>query len=108
VVLRNGVEVGRSRADVPDTGTTKVMTYAGGKNEWITVGVSGPAAQADDAADNAEFTQLKFPAPFTARLRSVITPGTTLVMTPNPISPASTGPQTIVMDAQDGRTEEER
>jgi hypothetical protein len=108
VVLRNGVEVGRSHADVPDTTNTRVMTYAGGKNEWITVGVSGSAAQADDAADNAQFAQLKFPDAFSSRLRSVIAPGTTLVMTPNPISPASTGPQTVVMDAQDGRAEEGR
>jgi hypothetical protein len=108
VVLRNGIEIGRSRAEVPDTSTTKVMTYAGGKNEWITVGVSGPAAQAADAADAAEFAQLKFPAAFSSRLRSVITAGTTLLMTPNPVSPSSTGPQTIVMDAHDGRTEEGR
>ncbi len=84
------------------------MTYAGGKNEWITVGVSGPAAQAADAADTAQFAQLKFPAAFSSRLRSIIAPGTTLLITPNPISPASTGPQTIVMDAQDGRAEEGR
>ncbi len=106
VVLRNGVEIGRSRAEVPETGGTKVMTYAGGeKNEWIAVGVSGPATQVADAADNAEFAQLKFPAAFSSRIRSVITPGTTLVMTPGPVSAASTGSQTIVMDAHDGRTE---
>jgi hypothetical protein len=106
VVLRNGIEIGRAKADVPDTDSTKVMTYAGGKtNDWITVGLSGPAAQAADAADKASFAQLKFPAAFSARIRSVITPGTTLVMTPNPISPASTGAQTIVMDARDGLTE---
>ena len=109
VVLRNGVEIGRSRADVPQTSATKVMAYAGGKaNEWIAVGVSGPDAKPADDNDTADFAQLKFPAAFSSRLRSVITPGTTLVVTPNPISPASTGPQTIVMDAHDGRTEEGR
>ena len=109
VVLRNGVEIGRARADIPQTSATKVMTYAGGKNnEWITVGVSGAAAKLADDADTAEFAQLKFPTAFSSRIRSVIAPGTTLVMTPNPIGPATTGPQTIVMDAHDGRTEEGR
>jgi len=105
VVLRNGVEIGRSRADVPNVTTTRVMTYAGGKNEWITVGISGPGAAAADAADTAQFAQLKFPAAFSTGLRSIITPGTTLLITPNPISPASTGPQTTVLDAQDGPAE---
>ena len=109
VVLRNGVEIGRSRADIPQTSAMKVMTYAGGKNnEWIAVGVSGPAAKVANDADTAEFAQLKFPTAFSSRIRSVITPGTTLVMTPKPISPASTGPQTIVMDAHDGRVEQGR
>ena len=109
VVLRNGVEIGRAKADVPDTDSTKVMTYTGGKtNEWITVGLSGPAVEAADAADKAEFAQLKFPAAFSARIRSVIAPGTTLVITPNPISAGSTGTQAIVMDARDGLTEQGR
>ena len=109
MVLRNGVEIGRSRADIPQTSGMKVMTYAGGKNnEWIAVGVSGPATKLANDADTAEFAQLKFPTAFSSRIRSVIAPGTTLVMTPNRISPASTGPQTIVMDAHDGRVEQGR
>jgi hypothetical protein len=107
VVLRNGVEIGRSRALVPATGDMRVMTYAGGKdNGWIAVGVSGPAAKPADNADTAEFAQLKFPDGFSAKVRSVITPGTTLVVTPNPITPASTGSQTVVMDAEDGTADE--
>jgi L,D-transpeptidase catalytic domain len=109
VVLRNGVEIGRSRADVPQTAATKVMTYAGGKNnEWITVGVNGPAAALADTADTTEFAQLKFPAAFSSKMRSVIAPGTTLVVTPNAVTPASTGTQTVVMDAHDEPTEEGR
>jgi hypothetical protein len=102
VVLRNGVEIGRSRAEVPPVSGTKVMTYAGGDNkEWIAVGISGPDAKLADNADTQEFAQLKFPTAFSSSMRAVITPGTTLVVTAGALTPASTGPQTTVMDAQD-------
>jgi hypothetical protein len=100
VVLRNGVEIGRSHADVPQAGKTEVMTYAGGdKKEWIGVGVGTPAK----ADDNSQFAELRFPDAFSSQLRSVITSGTTLVLTPNPISPASTGASATVLDADDSQ-----
>ena len=91
VVLRNGVEIGRSAAEVPQQpDQMKVMTYAGGPNDhWIAVGVGGGAG----------IEQLKLPPAFAAELRSVIAPGTTLVVTQEPLGAQSTGPQMTVLAA---------
>jgi hypothetical protein len=103
VVLRNGVEIGRSVAEIPQQPEqTKVMTYAGGANDaWIAVGVGDSAGQ---SGGGAGIQQLKLPPAFTQHLYSVIAPGTTLVVTQAPLGPQSTGPQTVVMDAHDGNT----
>lgn len=99
VVLRNGVELGRSRAQVPHGSGTRVMTYAGGKdNHWIEVGVSAPSA----TSGTASVEQLKMPAAFDSTMRSVIGPGTTLVVTQESVTPQSTGVPTTVMAAHDG------
>jgi len=95
VVLRNGVEIGRSRGQLPQTSGTKVLTYAG--NHWIEVGVGKEA----DGSPSVE--QLKLPAAFDAAMRSVIVPGTTLVLTQAPLTQHSTGLQTTVLAAADGQ-----
>jgi hypothetical protein len=98
VVLRNGVEIGRSVAEAPQASGTKVLTYAGGANDsWIAVGVSG-----SPDAGGGGIEQLKLPPAFTANLHSVIAPGTTLVITQASLSQRSTGPQTTVLAAADG------
>ncbi|HET9458455.1 MAG TPA: L,D-transpeptidase [Sphingomicrobium sp.] len=98
IVLRNGVEIGRSVAEVPQPPQgTQVMTYAGGPDDhWVAVDVAGASGQ---GADSAPIKQLKLPPAFAAQMRSVLAPGTTLVVTPDPLGAASTGPQLTVLAA---------
>lgn len=98
VVLRNGVEIGRSVAEAPQqAGQMKVMTYAGGPDDhWIAVGVSGSSNSGGGAT---EIEQLKLPPAFAAQMRSVLAPGTTLVVTQASLSAQSTGLQTTVLAA---------
>jgi lipoprotein-anchoring transpeptidase ErfK/SrfK len=99
VILRNGVEVGRSVAEVPPKPPqgTQVMTYAGGPDDhWVAVDVAGASGQ---GADSAPIQQLRLPPAFAAQMRSVLAPGTTLVVTPDPLGPGSTGPQLTVLAA---------
>lgn len=98
IVLRNGVEIGRSVAEVPQPPSgTKVMTYAGGPDDhWIDVDVAGAS---DQGADSAPVQQLKLPPAFAAQMRSVLAPGTTLVVTPDPLGSGSAGTQTTILAA---------
>jgi hypothetical protein len=100
VVLRNGIEIGRSVAEVPQQPEeTKVMTYAGGANDhWIAVSVGGSGG----TGGGSEIEQLKLPPAFAADLRSVLAPGTTLVVTEASLSPHSTGVGTTVLASASG------
>lgn len=105
VVLRNGVEIGRAHADVrQETNEPQVMTFAGGqKAEWIQVGVSSLTGEPAEVISTEKVEQMQLPAAFVAGMRSVIAPGTTVLVTQASVSPESTGIETIVMDADDGK-----
>lgn len=100
VLLRNGVEIGRSKAKVPQVAGTSVLTYAGDEpNHWIEVGASGPSGQQPAQASSDRIAQLELPAAFDSAMRSVIGAGTTLVVTDSPTGAQSTGHPLILIDA---------
>jgi hypothetical protein len=102
VVLRNGIEIGRSRAEIPAAIGTNVMTYAAGKpSHWVEVGASGPNGTNPALAESDGIEHLKLPTAFGAAIRTVIVPGTTLVVTDSALNQQSTGPKATVLDAQD-------
>lgn len=104
VVLRNGVEIGRAHAEVQqETTETQVMTFAGGKDrQWIQVGVTDLTGAPAEIISTQRVEQMQLPAAFVAGMRSVIAPGTTVLVTQASVSAESTGLQTTVMDADDG------
>jgi hypothetical protein len=107
VVLRNGVEIGRAHADVQqETTETQVMTFAGGKGQqWIQVGVADLTGEPAEIISTQQVEQMQLPQAFVAAMRSVITPGTTVLVTQASDSQSATGLQTTVMDADDGSGE---
>lgn len=104
VVLRNGVEIGRAHAEVQqETTETQVMTFAGGRDrQWIQVGVTDLTGAPAEIISTQRVEQMQLPAAFVAGMRSVIAPGTTVLVTQASVSPESTGLQATVMDADDG------
>jgi L,D-transpeptidase catalytic domain len=102
VVLRNGVEIGRAHADVQQqTDETQVLTFAGGKQkQWIQVGVSDLTGGPAEIISTERVEQMHLPAAFVANMRSVITPGTTVLVTQASVSASSTGQQATVLDAE--------
>jgi L,D-transpeptidase catalytic domain len=105
VVLRNGVEIGRAHADVQQqTPETQVMTLAAGKDkQWIQVGVGElTEGQPAEIISTERVEQMHLPAAFVANMRSVITPGTTVLVTQASVSSGSTGVQTTVLDTEGG------
>lgn len=105
VVLRNGIEIGRARASVEqDSSESQVLTLAGKpgrKAKWIQVGVQDVAPE-DAAIISTQGVQaMQLPAEFVTHMRSVMTPGTTVLVTQASVSGDTTGVQTTVL-ASDG------
>ena len=105
VVLRNGVEIGRAKALVQQQTTeSQVMTFAGGKNpQWIQVGVSDLTGGPAEIISTQQVEQMQLPQAFVAGMRSVIKPGTTVLVTQAGVTQDSTGRQATVLDADDGK-----
>ena len=105
VILRNGKEIGRAHAVVQQQSSeTQVMTYAGGKEkQWIQVGVADLTGQRAEIISTERVEQMHLPAPFVTAMRSVIAPGTTVLVTQASVSASSTGVQATMLDADDGK-----
>ena len=103
VVLRNGVEIGRAHANVDQqTNETQVLTFAGGKDkQWIQVGVSDLTGHSAEIISTERVEQMHLPAAFVRDMRSVIAPGTTVLVTQASVSATSTGQERTVLDADD-------
>lgn len=102
VVLRNGVEIGRSRAVLPaDNDSTHVLTLgtdAAGKPLWLYVGVAGHTDESDRPLSEAVRNRVQVPSAFYARAMSVLTPGATLLVTSAPLSQGATGTSLTVLN----------
>jgi hypothetical protein len=105
VVLRNGVEIGRAHADVQQQSSeAQVMTFAGGKDkQWIQVGVSDLTGAPAEIISTERVEQMHLPAAFVADMRSVIAPGTTVLVTQASVGQSSTGEHATVFDTDDSK-----
>jgi hypothetical protein len=103
VVLRNGVEIGRAHAVVAQqTDEPQVMTLTGGdKPQWIQVGVANLTGEPAEIISTERVEQMRLPPEFVKHMRSVIAPGTTVLVTQASVDSSSTGVQQTVMDAGD-------
>jgi len=107
LVLRNGVEIGRSRAEVPTNDfETHVLTYApqaDGRPRWVLVGVPGHAGDDGLPLDTGILNQLQMPRGFHAALAEVIVPGSTVLVTQAPVLPDNHGKAMTVMASAGAR-----
>jgi len=103
VVLRNGVEIGRSRVTLPQQDfQTHVLTLtrdADGQKQWILVGVPGHKEEGGKPVDASVLAQAKFPEPFLQQLRSVEQPGMTVLVTQAQNNQQTSGNQLTVLDS---------
>lgn len=102
VVLRNGIEIGRSRAALPPGDfETHVLTLAadsqGGHPHWVYVGVPGHDGEQGKPFDTTVMSHLSLPAPFLADLKQAVVPGTTVLVTEASVVPATTGKELTVL-----------
>jgi lipoprotein-anchoring transpeptidase ErfK/SrfK len=103
VVLRNGVEIGRARIEVSRTETaTHVFSYSGtlgDKPHWIIASVPGHEAETTAAVDPLQLEKVRMPQQFYTNLRSVIVPGTSILVTQAPVLPDRTGQKLTILSA---------
>lgn len=103
VVLRNGVQIGRSRATLPaDNDSTHVLTLgadAAGKPLWFYVGVAGHSGEAGRQVDEALLNRVQVPPEFYAKVMPVLTPGATLLVTAAPLAQGATGTNLTVLNS---------
>jgi len=114
LVFRNGVEIGRARIEVRDPGTP-IGTHAfvlldpqaphvapapgAPPPRWMAVSVPGHAAEQGQALDPKQVDRATFPPEFRAKLRSVLTPGATMVVTDAAVLEETTGVSLTVVTA---------
>jgi hypothetical protein len=104
VVLRNGKEIGRAKAEIPE-GTTEAqvltLTETGGtRPQWIQVGVSDLAGEPAEVISTRGVERMHLPQEFVKNMRALIGPGTTVLVTQASVSSNTTGLQTTVLDAE--------
>ena len=104
VVLRNGVEIGRAKAVVQQQSSeTQVMTMTGGaRPQWIQVGVSDLTGESAEIISTQQVEQMQLHPQFVTAMRSVLTPGATVLVTQASASAETTGVQATVLDAETG------
>jgi hypothetical protein len=100
VVLRNGIEIGRARIEVPtDTFETHVLTYTteGGKGHWIYLGVPGHDTDQGTPLDTTVLSHVRMPSQFLADVKAAVVPGTTVLVTNAAVLPQTTGRHLTVL-----------
>ncbi len=112
VVMRNGVEIGRAKAVIPQAESeTQVLTLTRdpkGRNEWIQVGVNNLPAEEGTIVSTQGVERMKLPASFVAQMRAAMTPGTTVLITSAKVDSDTTGPQTTVIASDGDELEDKR
>lgn len=101
VVLRNGIEVGRSRINVNSSDTaTHVYTYAGmvnGLRKWMVAGVPGQGGTPSAPVQPWALEGIDVPPSFLAAVRAILTPGATILVTQAKVLPSTSGRQLTVL-----------
>lgn len=102
VVLRNGVEIGRSVAvvndDDPGSHVVTLTQGANGAPRWIYVGLPGHEEEAGKVLEEAVINRLRLPKAFYTSVRAALRPGTTILITQSSVG-TSVGEPITVMDA---------
>lgn len=114
VVYRNGVEIGRSRVTIageePIGTHALVLAEGAGRSDdrfvpdpsklrWLRIGVPGHMEESGMPVDPAAVARIDIPDEFANEVYSVLTPGATVLVTDEAITPATTGETLDVINA---------
>ena len=103
VVLRNGIEIGRSRAQIddddPGAHVINLTTGPGGAQRWIYVGVPGHDADAGHDLDEATLNRVKMPRGFYEAVKAQLQPGATILVTQSSVGEGEAGRPLTILDS---------
>ena len=114
VVYRNGIEIGRARLAIsgnqPFANHALVLTEGPssvpdpyvpdpGKYHWLRIGVPGHMEEAGTQVSADALARIRLPAEFVRQVNSILTPGATVLVTTESLSPETSGAPIQVADA---------
>jgi len=114
VVYRNGIEIGRARLSVSGAGplASHALVLAEGPSavpdpyvpdasryRWLRVSIPGHPDEAGTQVDPAELARIQLSTPFVRHVNSILSPGATLFVTDESVSPQTSGGAVHVIDA---------
>ena len=103
VVMRNGVEIGRSVAQIddddPGTHVISVTRGADGKPHFVYMGLPGHDADQGRELDQATIERVRVPKGFYQAVRPLVQPGVTILVTQSSVGEDVTGRKLTVIDA---------
>ena len=103
VVLRNGVEIGRSVAQIndddPGSHVISLTRGADGKNRWIYVGLPGHDDDKGRELDEATLNRVHMPRGFFEAVDGALVPGATILVTQSSVGALTTGEHITILDS---------
>lgn len=103
VVLRNGVEIGRSMAQIndddPGSHVISVTSGTDGKPRFVYVGLPGHEADKGREVDEATLNRVRLPKAFYDAVRPLVQPGATILVTQSRVGEEGEGRKLTVVDA---------
>lgn len=103
VVLRDGVEIGRSVARIDDSDPAShvitLTTGADGKPHWVYVGLTGHPEDAGRDLDEATLNRVRMPEAFYTAVKAALRPGATILVTNSSVGATDVGKRVTIMDA---------
>ena len=102
VVLRNGVEIGRSMAQIndddPGSHVISVTTGTDGKPHFVYVGLPGHEEDKGREVDEATLNRVRVPKAFYNAVRPLVQPGATILVTQSRVGEEGEGRKLTVID----------
>jgi hypothetical protein len=103
VVLRDGVEIGRSIAQIndddPGSHVINLSTGPDGKPRWVYVGLPGHDEDAGRVLDEATINRLKLPRAFYQDVQAALRPGSTILITASSVGDDGRGEKLTILDS---------
>jgi hypothetical protein len=103
VVLRNGVQIGRSVAEIndddPGSHVVTLSTGPGGKPRWLYVGLPGHDDEAGREVDEATLNRVRMPHAFYDAVKSALRAGTTVLITQSSVGEDGGAQHITILDS---------
>ena len=103
VVLRGGVEIGRSRAEIrardADTHVISYTTGPGGAPGWLYLALPGHPEEGGRPLSQDDLDRVRLPKDFYTQLQAAIAPGATILVTQSSVGGGDMGKRLTILDA---------